>query len=307
MNNFYYYDEQFSLLDWSKEPSESLEQLYKERAQQIRDTYEYVVLCYSGGIDSTTVLETFYYNNIHIDEILVVGALSQDSYSGSDENHNGDLYYNVFPTLNSFNLPNTKVTVYDYTTLFRDPNNFTLIKKYGPCFIKNLGYKNSVHNLFWYDLDKFVISEKKTAYVFGKEKPLLFKDDIGYYTNFTTTGFTDYGNRYDYSNGRRVNFYTEPNASKILLKQLYMLKAQNIYFESSYDEYVEKVKKVIYNLKNPLKFTSYKSKINFLSERDRFMMKNKNSDIFKIYAEGINLIKYNYKQPVEISKCYYLS
>lgn len=307
MNKFIYYDDLFESFDWSKEPKESLEQLYKERAEQIRENYEYVVICYSGGIDSTTVLETFYYNNIHIDEILIVGALSQDSFSGSDENHNGDLYHNVFPTLNSMNLSKTKITIYDYTKLFNDPTSFSLIKEFGPYFIKNLGYKTSVHNLFWYDLDKFILSNKKTAYVFGKEKPVLYKDDKGYYTNFSNSGFADYGNRYDYSNGRRVNFYTEPESFKVLLKQLYMLKNRNVYFQTTYDDYVERAKPIIYNLKNPLRFQSIKSKINFLSDRDMFMLKTKNSDMFKVYAEGVSKIKNDYNQSVEFSKCYYLS
>ena len=36
-----------------------------------------------------------------------------------------------------------------------------------------------------------------------------------------------------------------------------------------------KVKPIIYNLKNPLRFQSIKSKINFLSDRDMFMLKTK--------------------------------
>ena len=34
---FYYYDKEFSQIDWTIEPLEPLEQLYKERAQKIRD------------------------------------------------------------------------------------------------------------------------------------------------------------------------------------------------------------------------------------------------------------------------------
>ena len=64
---FYYYDDVFSLVNWNLEPKESLEDLYRKRAEQIRKDYEYVILAYSGGHDSSQVLETFYYNNIHID------------------------------------------------------------------------------------------------------------------------------------------------------------------------------------------------------------------------------------------------
>ena len=91
MRRFYYYDNEFMKVEWTKEPTEDLWSLYSKRAQQIRDEYEYVILCYSGGVDSTNILEAFYYNNIFIDEILIVGAFSQDSNSGTDENHNGDI------------------------------------------------------------------------------------------------------------------------------------------------------------------------------------------------------------------------
>ena len=67
-----YHDALYSSLDWKTEPTESLEQLYKEQAQRIRDTYDKVILCYSGGYDSTNILETFYYNNIGIDRKSVV-------------------------------------------------------------------------------------------------------------------------------------------------------------------------------------------------------------------------------------------
>ena len=83
----YYYDKEFASSDWKTEPKKSLKELYKERAEQIRAKYAYLILAFSGGHDSTQVLETFYYNNIHIDEILLVGAYSKDAYVGDDTHH----------------------------------------------------------------------------------------------------------------------------------------------------------------------------------------------------------------------------
>jgi hypothetical protein len=59
----------YSSYDWTIEPSESLLDLYHRRAEQIRNKYDYVVLMFSGGADSTTVLESFLTNGLHIDEI----------------------------------------------------------------------------------------------------------------------------------------------------------------------------------------------------------------------------------------------
>jgi hypothetical protein len=59
----------FSSYDWTVEPKENLLELYRRRAEQIRNKYDYIVLMFSGGADSTTVLESFLTNDIHIDEI----------------------------------------------------------------------------------------------------------------------------------------------------------------------------------------------------------------------------------------------
>lgn len=57
--------------DWRVEPVESLKELKKKRAQQIRDRYNKVALAYSGGTDSHTVLRSFVENNIKLDEIII--------------------------------------------------------------------------------------------------------------------------------------------------------------------------------------------------------------------------------------------
>jgi len=61
----------FENIDWTKEPTKSLKQLYKERAQQIRDMYDYLILYFSGGSDSITVLNTFLDNDIPLDEVVI--------------------------------------------------------------------------------------------------------------------------------------------------------------------------------------------------------------------------------------------
>ena len=315
---FYFYDKEFSSKNWSKEPIESLQELYKRRAQQIRDNYEHVVICYSGGIDSTQVLESFYYNNIHIDEILVVGAFSQDSFKGSDENHNGDIYHNVFPTLNSMHLPKTKISIMDYTLFFNHPENFTLIQKYGSDYCKYIGMRTSFHNLFWYDLDKFLNHSKKTAYVMGKDKPIIKKDDIGWFASFQDISFFDYGARYNYNTGERINFYVDHNAFDLILKQHYVMKKkeEEYAYEGITDttvlSYLDRTKLAVYDLKNPLKFQSKKSNSLFLSARDVFIKEKKNSDIYNIYVDGLReMVKITpsmkfLERKVFTSKKYYL-
>lgn len=292
---FYFFDKEMASVPWKIEPSQTLDQLYKARAEYIRDTYKYVILCYSGGHDSTNILETFYYNNIHIDEILVVGALSQDSFKGSDENHNGELYKNVFPTLDKLNLPNTKITVVDYTTWFNDPNNFTTIQQYGNEWTKQIGGFRSVHTLFWRDLKKFIghSNSKETAYIMGTDKVnLVYESDQPSFVRFNDLSFLDYGSNYEDENFKRVNFYSDahPTATDITRKQAHIVnKFKKLNLETG-RPWADVLNKLLYDLRHPLVYMSPKSIYTSISARDMFMLNAKNSEMYSMFAEGINTI-----------------
>ena len=285
----YYYDDIFNSVDWTIEPPETLNELYKIRAQEIRDTYDHVILCYSGGHDSTNILEVFYYNNIHVDEIVLVGSFSQDSYTGSDENHNAEIHKNCFPTLNGFNLPNTKITVVDYAKLFNDPMNFSLIRKYGNEWIKHVGICRSIGHLFWYDFKDFVgaKNDKKTCYVMGIDKLNYSRGTF----LFNDLSLFAYGGVYKSDNFDRVNFYTSPetNAMNIMRKQAHILnyvKTVDCYAKNWENEY----EKVIYNLRNPIIHESPKSISSSISVRDMFMFRTNESDMHKMFKEGLRLL-----------------
>ena len=297
---FYYYDKEFISVDWAKEPQQSLKDLYRLRAEQIRNEYEYVIIPYSGGYKSSLILETFYYNNIHIDEILLVGAFSQDSFIGSDENHNGEIYKQAIPTLNNLNLKNTKITQADYSQYFNDPNNFSLIKNYGTEWIKHIGLYYSPHNLFWHDLKKFIgqNNDKKTAVIFGTNSPILDIDKETIYTYFPSDNFCNFGNFQHNENFTRINFFADGNTTDIMRKQLHTIlnftkttflnKKDNLeatyFFRSHYSKITNRL---IYELKNPMLYQSKKSPINVLSLRDAFLTNKTDSAIYKIYRESI--------------------
>jgi hypothetical protein len=69
----------FDAFDWTQEPPGSLDFWYGARAQQLRDTYDYIVLFYSGGADSHNMLTAFVKNNIFVDEIAQFFALDETS------------------------------------------------------------------------------------------------------------------------------------------------------------------------------------------------------------------------------------
>lgn len=64
-----------------------LKDLYKQRAQMLRDKYDYLILYYSGGSDSWTVLNTFLENNIKLDCVYVRWPKkAENSYTPNTDN-----------------------------------------------------------------------------------------------------------------------------------------------------------------------------------------------------------------------------
>ena len=297
---FHYYDEIYSSLNWKIEPVQSLNDLYLEQAKRLREKYDYLILAYSGGYDSTNILETFYYNNIPLDKIIIVGAFSQDSYSGVDENHNGELYHNAFPYVKSLGLENI-TEIHDYTKHFSKFSSFSLMQ-YGDDWIDHTGGWYSPHNWFWKDIERYVVPStwgtKKVGLIFGRDKPGLQPINNKLVFSFFDTPITSYGNSTGYDNCERINFYWDPNFPDILLKQLHILKrVYEINSALSYDHQIHSptiggkdVNKLIYNLRRPLIHKSPKSPSQFLSLRDQYLKDKRTEELYKRHEAGISKI-----------------
>ena len=274
----YYYDHIYSRVDWKTEPPGTLDFYYKEQAQRLRDTYDYLILCYSGGYDSTNVLETFFYNNIKLDKIVIVGAFSQDSYVGSDENHNGELYYNAFPLIKKLGLESI-TEVHDYTERF-DKIESLSVTQFASEWVDHMGGWYSPHHFFWRDISKFVVPKtldsKRIGIIFGRDKPRMLYNKF----HFNDAAVTSYGNIQSCDNYDIINFYWDPNFTPILIKQLHVLKNT-----SNLNMHI--IEPHIYKLKNPPIFNSGKSRTSLISLRDQYLYKKKNSDLYQFYISGI--------------------
>jgi hypothetical protein len=69
---FYANESVFDHTNWSIEPAETWEELCLQRAQWLRQKYQYLVLSFSGGTDSVTIYNIFKKHNIHLDEIIIL-------------------------------------------------------------------------------------------------------------------------------------------------------------------------------------------------------------------------------------------
>lgn len=190
--------ESYDNFDFSIEPSESYQQLCKEEAQRIRDSYKKVIVWYSGGCDSHFVLNTFLQNKIKVDEINIVkSGWKQADYE-----------------IDKYALPFAKTL--DIKINLLEPN----IEYYQDYYYLDkacLGTTNEYHNHFrlnnhFENLQHF--DQKDTAHVFGKEKPALCYTEDQWYTYFLDISV-------NHQPGQ-INFYIDN--PKIHAKQCHMLR-----------------------------------------------------------------------------------
>jgi hypothetical protein len=172
-----YNDNFFSQYDWTREPTESLDELYKQRAEQLRRDYDYLILYYSGGYDSANMLHAFLDNGIYPDEIAVF-------YSRYDTVSNQYIELRDYTWKKIADIqeryPQIKIRKIDYSDYFFKWDS--LLKEANPKqdLIYNFGNALSINHLMldllYKHIDdwKLMLDDgKKVAWVKGVEKPRL--------------------------------------------------------------------------------------------------------------------------------------
>jgi hypothetical protein len=119
----------FSSLDWQAPLRLSMDEIYRIRAQQLREKYDYLLLYFSGGADSTVILQSFINNNIKLDEIVVGWPLSQsagkytpNTVDTSARNMMSEWDFSIKPKLDQLaqSHPEIRITICD---ILQDPKN----------------------------------------------------------------------------------------------------------------------------------------------------------------------------------------
>lgn len=241
----------FDSLNLFEEPKESLNDLYKQRAIQLRNDYDYIILFYSGGADSHCILETFLLNNIFIDELVIYDSVdlpSKTKIKNEDpegfvylesEGRGREIQHSAIPLAKHFietYSPNTKITY--FSSLLEEHLKF---------------WKNMTKDKFFYNLDtvftslisnftvfrtrnpnvfspnwKKIKSTKKTVSLWGREKPAIKYNDTGFYFFFTDNLFqATFDPCFNLSEDGFPNihefFFIHPSCPKLFLKQAHVL------------------------------------------------------------------------------------
>jgi hypothetical protein len=230
---FIYNDDILSSYDWTVEPTEDIYELYAQRAIQLRKDYDYIVLMYSGGIDSHVMLKTFLENNIQLDEICTFSNTDVEEKTGK---LNQEVFNKAIPFVQTLDLKKlgTKFRHIDIGKLVIDQwsdefyfENFHYFT-HGPQWhvIRSHKFKENIK-----DHMELNLKGKRVCYIWGHDKPNIFLRNNQYCYKVADT-CVDFGAR-QYVNQimlkeKFLNFYDEAfyisrEFPKIIIKQCHLL------------------------------------------------------------------------------------
>jgi hypothetical protein len=320
-------DDIFSKYDWSIEPPLSLDTLYDIRAKNIREKYDYVVVSYSGGADSHNVIESFFRQGLHIDELLI-NTMSEGNKNFlpisreikiADNAAAAEHELQTIPRLNEIQnrYPKTKITVVDLTKFL-----FSFFDSYGDASwieTKREGLNplnvTRYNYLYFSEIRKKFDKDKKIAIVLGVEKPRTFihSSNNEFYIRFNdrAANVASVGDFVkDYPNSTVEYFYWSPDAVDILCKQAHVIKHwleinpnyQNLWNGKSLSKEVFRLvherllRTLIYSTWNESWYQADKSTRDWYSEFDSwFIQGHKGSKSHSIWLDGLKYVESNAK------------
>lgn len=220
-------------VQWEKEPPRSINMIYAERARQIREKYDYVIIMASGGADSSNVVYSFLDNGIHVDEIIAGAPISGlknlkiNANDTSAENTIAETMLAQLPFMHKISqkYPNIKLTIHDY---FED----ILELKTDEWIYEACGHWIHYSAATRHSLDKFkhlkdLAEQGKTiGVVYGIDKPIIVRSETGYLycmipdsiSNIVTPHFKE-----RYTNVESVFFYYAVDFPELMVKQVHEL------------------------------------------------------------------------------------
>jgi len=198
---FYFHNTVWDNFDRTTLGKTSLTYLYAERARQLRDKYDYLVLHYSGGADSHNILHTFLTNNIKLDEVTIRWPkhwldgkfYTVNNVDTSAKNAPSEFNYTIQPTLEYLKKhhPSIKINIVDFTDGLHNFVNVSNIETRIVDLNLSRSVLGSVVQRLNADLDRQVASTstENVGHMFGIDKPSIFVQDNNLYFYFNDISF----------------------------------------------------------------------------------------------------------------------
>jgi len=220
----------YSSYNWTVEPTENILELYRQRAVQLREKYDHIVLMYSGGADSTTMLESFVNNGIHVDE--VASYINYTATGDKDNYLNAEIFRVSVNKIDHLKekYPWLKYRLIDLTDLTLDlfsqnETKFNWIYDMNMFFNPNAAARDQLALKVkeWADI---IHQGKKFCIVWAHDKPRIQHENNRW--TFRFIDLIDNGPTVKSISGQNPYtdelFYWSPDLPKIVIKQCHLIK-----------------------------------------------------------------------------------
>lgn len=170
----------------------SLQELYKKRAIQLREKYDYLILYFSGGADSYNVLRSFIDNGIKIDEVCVKwcnatlesnsNIYTPNSTNISAYNYLSEWDFAIKPVLEMLanSHPEIKIEIVDWTKdlkIYNPEDVFAAVNHWHDIEINSMAIWSPSEN-------KLLEKGLTVGSIYGIDKPNTYLEDGKWYMFF---------------------------------------------------------------------------------------------------------------------------
>ena len=251
---FHVFNDILDSVDVTVEPDEQIETLYARRAIELRNSYDYLILHFSGGRDSLKIAEIFIDNGLVIDEFLInvrYDRQRREQYMNISDPDSIEIEEQSIPLANLIkenHWPHLKITVNE------QQNQLIKFLVDNPDWMeKRVHHTTDPNCILRSDFDRFNTDWQKMAHrgvkighLIGKEKPFLTRDETGFFIYYDDRDQSDWivprGLDWDPSLPQyKELFFSHPSTIRMQLKQSHMIrKVWDLYpVLSVYDRYTD--------------------------------------------------------------------
>lgn len=239
--SYHFYDQIYDNFDRSLLGKKTLDELYVERARQLREKYDYLILYYSGGSDSRNILQTFLKNNIKLDCVFVRSweqasnsKIYPITHNTNSVNFMCEWDLTIKPDLEWLgkNHPEIKIETYDWTKdIFSVGIKDSLFEQQQHYIHLSSLFRIPTHST----MEKTMRERgRSVASIFGIDHPLVSCDHYGnVYFVFNDVSPTCFWASLENQEGQEY-FYWTPDMPSIVFEQAYQI----ISFLNKYPQYI---------------------------------------------------------------------